>query len=68
MAVNDIASGALVGTWTQEILLAGDAPVTTDAAPALADVTKYQLLALTATGVTPFVVATHTADQAVIAA
>lgn len=68
MAVNDIASGALVGTWTQEILLAGDAPVTTDAAPALADIAKYQLVAITATGVTPYVFATHTADKAFIAA
>ena len=63
MAVNDIASGALVGTWTQEILLAGDAPVTTDAAPALADIAKYQLVAITATGVTPYVTLSYGAPE-----
>ena len=68
MAVNDIASADIVGTYTPEQLLAGDTPVKSDAAVALADCTKYQLLALTTTGVTPFVVGTHTADQAVIAA
>jgi len=68
MAVNDIAAGALVGTFASEILLAGDTPVKTDAAPALAAITKYQLIAITNTGVTPFVAGTHTADQAFIAA
>lgn len=68
MAVNDLAAGSLVGTWAPEQLLAGEAPVTTDAAPALAAITKYQLIAVTATGVTPFVSGTHTADQAFIAA
>lgn len=69
MAVNDIAAGSLVGTWAPEQLFAGDAPVTTDAAPAAASITKYQLIALLAAGtVTPFVAGTHTADQAFVAA
>lgn len=68
MAVNDIASGDLVGTWAPEQLLAGEFPLRTDAAPALANITKYQLIAITNTGVTPFVSGTHTADQAFIAA
>jgi len=68
MAVNDIAAGSLVGTWAPEQLFAGEAPVTTDAAPALAAITKYQLIAVTTTGVTPFVSGTHTADQAFVAA
>ena len=68
MAVNDIAAGSLVGTWALEQLFAGDADVATDAAPALAGITKYQLIAVTATGVTPFVSGTHTADQAFVAA
>lgn len=49
-------------------LFAGEAEVITDSAPALAAVTKYQVLALTNTGVTPFVAGTHTGQQAVISA
>ena len=47
---------------------AGEAPIVTDSAPALANVAYLQLCALTTTGITPFVTATHTAAQAVIAA
>jgi len=68
MAVNDIASADIVGTYTPEQLFAGDSPVVSDAAPALAAIAKYQVCALTATGITPFVVGTHTAAQGVIAA
>lgn len=68
MAVNDLARYDVVGTYNAEQLFAGEAPVVTDSAPALAAITKYQLIALTATGVTPFVVGTHTAAQACIAA
>lgn len=64
----DIASGELLDTSIPFQLFAGQAPIITDSAPALAAVLKYQLLALTATGVTPYVEATHTHDQAVIAA
>lgn len=67
MAVNDIAAGSLVGTWAPEQLFAGEMEVSSDSAPALAAITKYQLIAITATGVTPFVSGTHTADQAVVA-
>lgn len=68
MAVNDIAAGSLVGTWAPEQLLAGEHPIRTDSAPALANIAKYQLIALTNTGVTPFVPGTHTGEQAMIAA
>lgn len=48
----------------------GDAPIVTDSAPALADIQKNQVCVLTATGVTPYVVATHGAivpDKLVVA-
>lgn len=66
--MQELASGAQVGTYTPQQLFAGEAPIITDSAVALADVTQYQLIAVTATGVTPFVVGTHTAPQAAIAA
>lgn len=69
MPVSDIASGALVGTQTTSDLFAGHAPVVTGFAPSLvASIVKYQVVALTATGITTFVSGTHTAAQAVIAA
>lgn len=67
MPVNDLAGSGTFGPLIAEQIYAGDGPRGTDAAPALADITKYQLLALTATGVTPFVVASHNAAQAVVA-
>lgn len=68
MAVNDLAQSATYGPMTPQQLLAGDTPIKTDAGAAAADVTKYQLCALLAAGtVTPFVVGTHTAAQAVLA-
>jgi hypothetical protein len=68
MAVNDLASGATYGPLVPQQLLAGDTPVKTDAGAAAADITKYQLCALLAAGtVTPFIVGTHTAAQAVLA-
>lgn len=48
----------------------GDAPVGTDSAPALAAITQYQVCVLLATGVTPYVPATHTTaapDKLVVA-
>lgn len=51
-------------------LFTGDAEVLGDSAPALAAITQYQLCVLLATGVTPYVVATHTTaapDKLVIA-
>ena len=69
MAVNDLAGDALPASYTPEHLFAGDAPVVTDAAPSLvASIAKYQVVALTATGVTTFIPGTHTAAQGVIAA
>lgn len=68
MAVNDLASGVTYGPYAPEQLLAGDQPIKTDAGAAAANITKYQLCALLAAGtVTPFVVGTHTAQQAVLA-
>lgn len=68
MPVNDLASGALVGTMTTEQLYAGDAPVTTDSAVSTALFAKYEVAALLSTGLAKFVPGTHTADQAVITA
>ncbi|MEN9925544.1 MAG: hypothetical protein RL268_1670 [Pseudomonadota bacterium] len=68
MTVNDIAGYDLAGTYTPELIFAGDEPPKSDAAPALANLAKYEVAALTATGVTTFVVGTHTAAQLVIVA
>lgn len=68
MAVNDLAGTATYGPYVPQQLLAGDSPIKTDAGPAAAVITKYQLCALAADGtVTPFVVGTNTAAQAVLA-
>lgn len=68
MSFFENASFALVGTKAAAVqLFAGEAPVITDSAPALVDIVKHEVLALMPTGVTPFVTATHTAEQAVIA-
>lgn len=51
MSVNDLAGGGLVGTHEPELLYSGEAPIVTDAAPSLvASVLKYEVLALTDTG------------------
>lgn len=42
-------------------LFVGDAPIVTDSAPALADIDQWEVCVLSATGVTPYVVATHAA-------
>lgn len=69
MAVNDLAGSDLPATYTPEFLFAGDAPVVTNSAPSLvASIAKYEVAALTDTGVTTFVVGTHTAVQGVIVA
>lgn len=60
----DQSVAAVVGLFT------GDAEVRSDSAPALADIAQYQLCVLLATGITPYVVATHTTaapDKLVIA-
>lgn len=62
MPLNHLASGALVGTMAAAPqLFAGEAPIITDSAPALADITKWQLCALLPTGIRPFV---HTGTPA----
>ena len=49
-------------------LFIGAAQICADSAPSLvASIKKYELVALTPTGITTFVVGTHSADQAVIA-
>lgn len=69
MPLNHLASGALVGTMAAPAqLFAGEAPIITDSAPALAAIRKWELCALTATGVTPYVSGTHTPAVAVISA
>lgn len=59
-----VDTGAAVG------LFAGDSQIVTDSAPALADIAQYQVCVLLATGVTPYVPATHTTaapDKLVVA-
>ena len=66
MPINDLAGAATYGPLNPQQLFAGEGPVITDSAPALGTMAKYSLGALTATGVTPFLVGTHTAEQAVL--
>lgn len=67
--MSDILAGSSVyGPNNPVQLFAGEADVITDAAPALADIAQFEICALTTTGVTPFLVGTHTVDQVVIAA
>lgn len=64
---NDLAGSTIYTGQSNEYPWAGEGPILTDAGPALATIQKFQLCALVATGVTPFVVGTHTAAQAVMA-
>lgn len=49
--MSDLASGGTIhGPFTPSHLFAGDAPITTGNAPALTAVDKYQVVVLTATG------------------
>lgn len=66
MAVNDLAGGFTYSGNTPEQLLAGDEPIKTANAVAGANLTKYQICALTAAGVVAFVPGTHTALQTVL--
>jgi hypothetical protein len=50
MAINDLAGGTLHTGYTPEQLFAGDAPIVTGQSVALADLDKYQVVVLTATG------------------
>lgn len=53
---DQLASGALVGTFQPTQLFAGEAPIITDSAPVItAPVAKWELCALTPTGIRPFV-------------
>lgn len=66
MAVNDLAGGFTYGPLVPEQFLAGEAPVLTGNAVAGANLSKYQIGALTSSGVVVFVAGTHTAGQAVL--
>ena len=55
MSDKDLAAGALVGSFEPTQIWAGEAPIVTDAAPALEDnILKYEVLTLTTTGVRRF--------------
>lgn len=51
MAVNDLAGGGDLGSFTPEQLFAGDAPIHTDAGISAGDISKYEVVKRTA-GVT----------------
>jgi len=56
MPLNTLAGSTLVDTMAASPqLFAGEAPIITDSAPALATCKKWELLCLTPTGVRPFV-------------
>ena len=51
MAINDLAAGGVEhGPYDPEQIFAGEGPIVTGAAPALADLDKYQVVVLTPTG------------------
>lgn len=63
---NDLAGGSTYTPNAIEQLHAGDDPIKTGSAVALADLAKYALAALTSTGLAAFNSASHTAAQAVL--
>lgn len=67
MPIDDLAGVATYTSAAPEQLLAGDTPLKTDAAPALAALTKYQLCAVRPTGIAVWVFGTDTAQNACIA-
>jgi hypothetical protein len=65
----DLAAGGVEhGPYVPEQLFAGDSQIVTGNAPTLTAVTKYQVVRLTATGVTNDLASTTTGDKCVIAA
>lgn len=68
MAASNLAGSSTYSPSDPSSIYAGEAPIVTGRAPALATITKMMLCALTTTGVTPYVVATHSASQMVLAA
>ena len=69
MAINDLAQGVdIVGTQTVEQLFAGDAPIVTGESVALNTITKYQVVVLSATGVSSDLTSVTIGDKCVIAA
>lgn len=67
MAVNDLAAGSTYGPLVPEQLLAGDMEIKTAQGTAGANLSKYQVVAVTASGVVVFASGTHTAAQAALA-
>ena len=64
--MNDLASSGLVGTKTVSNLFLRGYTLTGEAPALAANFAKYEVAALTATGLAKLVPGTHTADQAVI--
>ena len=69
MPVSDLAAGGVVhGPQTVEQLFAGEAPIVTGKSVALNTITKYQVVALSATGVSSDLTSVTEGDKCVIAA
>ena len=67
MPIDDLAGVSTYSQAAPEQLLAGDKDYKTESAPALADITKYMLVAIRPTGVTPWVWGTDTPANAALA-
>lgn len=66
---HDLAAFERIGDQVPFQLWVGEMQPITDSAPSLVAAAKqYEVMALTATGVTTFIVGTHTAQQVVVAA
>lgn len=69
MPINDLASGGTVfGPYVPEQIFAGEAPKVSGNAVAITAVDKYQVLVLTATGLSEDFTGITTGDKCVIAA
>lgn len=69
MAINDLAAGGVEhGPYTPEQLFAGDSPIVTGNAVAITAVDKYQVLVLTASGLSEDFTGVTSGDKCVIAA
>lgn len=69
MPVSDLAAGGVVhGPQTVEQLFAGEAPIVTGKSVALNTIAKYQVVVLSATGVSSDLTSVTVGDKCVIAA
>ena len=66
--MSDLAYTQSFGPTTDDQLIIGESPVVTGYAPALANVTQYQVLVLTATGLSTDFTGVTSGDKCVIAA